>query len=306
MPGSFSLQYDRWGQAVDLPQGNTDTVRFRRYERLPKSTTPLTPGTTPTGSQVVITDVVASVSQYGDFVRFSDVVDDLNPDNILINLMTVVRRQWSETINEVSRNNIMGSSNVQYADASATRTNVQRSDITTADVFSKIEAQLAVRTLKLGGADKHTSYVKPSENYATSPLRPCYIAIVDPYTTNDLKNIPGFITPDKYGSQTALFEDEVGALDEIRFVEDTEGMIFAGEGAGGTVDVHATLVFGMNAYGTVKVSNTSTEVIVKPKTSGGPENPLNQYGTVGWKQYYVAKILNDDFLVRIEHAVSNQ
>src|SRR3990167_10639549 len=78
--GVFELQYDKFGQAVDLPMNNTDTVKMRRYERLPKASTPLAPGVNPVGSVPTITDVTAQVRQYGDFIPVYDVVTDLNPD----------------------------------------------------------------------------------------------------------------------------------------------------------------------------------------------------------------------------------
>jgi N4-gp56 family major capsid protein len=44
--------------------------------------------------------------------------------------------------------------------------------------------------------------------------------------------------------------------------------------------------------------------IVKPLGSAGTADPLEQRATSGWKATFVAKILNDAFLVRVEHAVS--
>ena len=46
-------------------------------------------------------------------------------------------------------------------------------------------------------------------------------------------------------------------------------------------------------------------MIIKPVGSSGATDPLNQRGTVAWKVKGVAyTILQDDFGVRIEHAVS--
>lgn len=297
--GNYALPYDRLGQAVELPQNQTDTVKMRRYERLDKATTPLTPGVTPTGSTATITDVTATVRQYGDFITFTDTVDELNPDAVLVNLTAVLRRQWKETINSIARDYVTATTNVQYADSSDARSNTARTDIGASDKISLTEIQVAVRTLQLAGADKLTEYVEPMDGYATTPLRPCYVGIVDPYTAKDLKNTPGFVTPDKYAANTQLLEDEIGSLDEVRFVLDTEGKTYSSN-----VTVHATVIFGMDAYGVVRVGNTSTEIIYKSKESGGAENALNQRGSLGWKQYYACKVLNDDFIVKIEHAVS--
>lgn len=71
-------------------------------------------------------------------------------------------------------------------------------------------------------------------------------------------------------------------------------------------DVHATLIFGKDAYGVVDVEgNGALEIIIKPQGSSGTADPLNQRGTVGAKvAAYTAKILNDLWIVRIEHGVS--
>ncbi len=71
-------------------------------------------------------------------------------------------------------------------------------------------------------------------------------------------------------------------------------------------DIHATLVFGSDAYGIIDVDGEGClQTIVKPVGSGGASDPLDQRATVGAKvTAYTAKILNNLWLVRIEHGVS--
>lgn len=70
--------------------------------------------------------------------------------------------------------------------------------------------------------------------------------------------------------------------------------------------VHATLVFGKDAYGVVDVDGKgAVQLIVKPHGSSGTADPLDQRATVGAKvTAYAAVLLNDLWLVKIEHAVS--
>lgn len=70
--------------------------------------------------------------------------------------------------------------------------------------------------------------------------------------------------------------------------------------------VHATLVFGADAYGVIDVDGTGAmETIIKPQGSAGATDPLNQRGTVGAKvAAYTAKVLNPLWLIKIEHTVS--
>lgn len=70
--------------------------------------------------------------------------------------------------------------------------------------------------------------------------------------------------------------------------------------------VHATLVFGKDAYGVVDIDGKgAVQLIVKPHGSGGTADPLDQRATVGAKvTAYTAVVLNDSWLVKIEHTVS--
>lgn len=78
-------------------------------------------------------------------------------------------------------------------------------------------------------------------------------------------------------------------------------------GGGNSVDVHATIVYGTNAFGCVKLGGKgkpNIQMIVKGFGELGSD-PLNQRGSVGWKVgFFAAAVLQDDFIVRIEHAVS--
>ena len=71
-------------------------------------------------------------------------------------------------------------------------------------------------------------------------------------------------------------------------------------------EVHGTVVYGQDYAGSVSlVGGKNISMIAKGLGSSGTEDPLNQRGTLGWKiKGYTATILEDAFIVRIEHAVS--
>lgn len=70
--------------------------------------------------------------------------------------------------------------------------------------------------------------------------------------------------------------------------------------------VHCTLVFGADAYGIVDIAGSgAVRSIVKPVGSGGSDDPLDQRGTIAAKvTAYAATVLNDLWLVAIEHGAS--
>lgn len=90
---------------------------------------------------------------------------------------------------------------------------------------------------------------------------------------------------------TAVYSEDAGVID--------------GTTKKGT-DIHATLVFGADAYGIIDVDGEGClQTIVKPVGSGGASDPLDQRATVGAKvAAYTAKILNNLWIVRVEHGVS--
>ena len=79
-------------------------------------------------------------------------------------------------------------------------------------------------------------------------------------------------------------------------------------GGGNSCDVHASIIYGQDAFGMVKLGGKgkpNIQMIVKEPGSSGTADPLNQKGSVGWKVgFFCAAVLQDDFIVRIEHAVS--
>jgi len=291
--------HTRWGQVRDIPrQGGTNTIRFRRYGNLAAATTPLSEGVTPAGKQLSQTVITAVVQQYGDFITVTDVVDYESPDPELMIAAEVLGDQAGDTLDQITRDILAAGTNVQYANGAGARASIDSTD-----KISLLEVKMATRTLKNNNTRKITTMIAPSTGYNTEPVNACFIGICSADTTYDLDALDGYTPIEKYSSQMGVMEGEVGKLKEVRFVETTNAKVFEGAGAAG-IDVHATLIFGRDWYGVTRISGEAMKNIVKPLGSAGTADPLDQRATSGWKSTFVAKILNDDFGVRIEHAVS--
>lgn len=293
------LVHLKWAQVRDIPKGSGKSIRFRRYSLLSTATTALTEGVTPAGSQLSITNVNATVAWYGDYVTLTDQLVLTTFDPLLTETAEILGEQAGETLDELCRDIIAAGTTIQYA-ASATADN----EITSSMKISKAEIKEAVRTLKTNKAKRITSQIDPSTGFNTSPIPACYIGIVSQHTTFDLKDIPGFIRVEEYPSSKKAMEGEVGALDEVRFVETPVAYSSASAGAG-SIDVYYTIILGQNAYGISRISGNALKNIIKPLGSAGTADPLDQRQTSGWKASFVAKILNENFLVVIHHAVSS-
>lgn len=92
-------------------------------------------------------------------------------------------------------------------------------------------------------------------------------------------------------ADTIVYSEDAGAVDS----ETKEG-----------IDVHGTLIFGQEAYGIVDIDGDgNVEIILHGLGSAGSGDALNQRATIGAKiEAYTAVLLNNYWLVRVEHAVS--
>lgn len=292
--------HNKWGQVRDIPKnGGTNTIKFRRYANLSAATTPLSEGTAPGGSQLSTTEVTATVAQYGDFVTLTDVVQFETPDAILMEAAEILGDQAADTLDQLTRDILAAGTSVIYSDVSV---NAARIDVASTDIITVTIIKKAVRTLKTNLARKVSKMVNASTGYATTPLQPCFVGICHPNTTYTIKGLSGFKSVETYAANTALMEGEIGAVDEVRFVETTNSKVFTGLGAAG-IDVYGTLIVGTDAYGVSRISGEAMKNIVKPLGSAGTADPLDQVSTSGWKATFVAKILNNAFMVRLEHSV---
>lgn len=295
-----ALVHTRFAQVRDIPRkAGSSVIKFRRYGNLSAATTALTEGTTPSGSQLSVTDITATVAQYGDFVTITDVLDYQSEDPILMETAEILGDQAGDTLDQLTREVLAAGTSVFYAGSGHTL----RSQVAAGELITDTLIKKAVRLLKNNKAKRITRMINAETGYGTSPVSASYIGLCHPNTTYDLKGVTGFTPVEKYSSQATVMEYEIGKVDEVRFIESTNAKVFTGEGAS-SIDVYATIIFGAEAYGITRISGEALKNIVKPLGSAGSADPLDQRATSGWKATFVAKILNNNFITRIEHAVS--
>ncbi len=289
------LVHTKWAQVKDIPKHNSLVIKFRRYALLSAATTALSEGITPSGSQLSVTNVPATVAQYGDYVTLTDVLQFSTLDPIITETKEIQGQQAGNTLDQLCRDVIVAGTTIQYA-STATDTN----EVTAGMKLNRAEIREAVRTLQGNNARKMTKMVNATDGFNTSPINAAYIGIISEDTLFDLKDASGWVSIEEYASKMNVMDGEVGKLDEVRFVMTTNA---ATESS--TVTVHKTLILAQNFYGITRISGEALRTIDKPLGSGGTADPLDQRSTLGWKATFVAVILNQNFGVLIEHAVSN-
>ena len=322
------LVHDRFADKYPIPRNGGKTIELRKYSSLAKATTPLVEGVTPAGNMLSVTAKTATVNQYGDYIKLSDMLELTAIDNNVVQSTKLLGSQSGRTLDTITREIVNAGTNVIYApgkDGSEvlSREALDKDCVLTVDTVFRAAAQL--ESMNADGIDGES-----------------YVAIIHPYAAYELMRSPEWVDVHKYAEPESIFKGEIGSLGNVRFVKSTEAKIFADDScpqfyqltadanfikgkdyytksgsnyskatvtAGGDVTastyyekkavaVFSTLVIGAHAYAVTDVSGGGLQHIVKQLGYG--DDPLNQRASVGWKAVRTAEILSDEYMVRIE------
>lgn len=295
----------RWGQVRTLPKKKSTTINFRRYAALDSTPIVLQEGVTPAGKTRTYTDYTCTLSQYGDFVRFTDVIRDTHEDPILNDNLEALGDQADEMMDKMRFGVLKAGTNLQRANGSA------RTDINT--VITRDLVRTCVRTLEGQKAKFLKEMVQGGAKINSYPIPAAYIGVCHTDLRPDLERCVGFKDVSEYASNMGIIPGEIGSIGMVRFVGDTNCTPFADGGGlaatnstlsttGTQSDVYPILIFGKDAYGVVPLAgmNAMESVIVNPK--GSASDPLAQRGSQGWKGWNGCVILNDAWMIRLEVA----
>lgn len=283
------LVHEQFGQKRPIPKNGGKTIEFRQFSPLEKALTPITEGVTPSGNSLTVTAKTATVSQYGDFITQSDVLELTSLDNTILEATKLLGRQAGLTLDTVVRNVLQSGTNVTYCSKIST-TGAETAVTSRANLDAT--AQLTVDTVMQVVAKLR------AQNAPT--INGKYVAIIHPYVAYDLMRDPEWTDAHKYTTSENLYEGEIGEIAGVRFVETSEAKIYSGDGCPSGLAVFATLFIADGAYGVTEVEGGGLQTIVKQKGSAGTADPLDQRSSVGWKGLKVAEILVDNYLVRVE------
>ena len=326
------LHLEKFGQTYPLPTNSTQTAKFRRYFLtgttgaagpdngagtngggsaffIPVATTPLVEGVTPSGSVLSNQDYTVTLSQYGDFVTITDVIEDTHTDPVLQQATDILGEQAAVTVETLRFNVLKAGTNVWYANVVA-----GRSSVVTAIALA--DQRRVTTGLNRQNAKKITQVVASNPDFNTTSVEAAYVALCHPDLETDVRNMTGFIPVAKYGPHTSPWEGEIGSVEQVRYLTSTVFLPFPDAGgttgagttfrstSGVNVDVYPILIFGRDAFGMVPLKGKSsmTPMVVNPKPAAG--DPLAQRGTIGWKLWTSTVILQDAFMARLEVACS--
>ena len=282
-----ALVHDQFGDPYPIPANGGKNIEFRKYDSLPKATTPLTEGVTPDGQTMNVSTVTAEVKQYGGWVPITDTLQLTAIDNNIVQATKIIASQAGRTLDTIVRDVLAGGTNVIYApkigEGGAETPVTSRATLdATCQLTSDLIARAATQ-LKAMNAD---------------PIGTSFVGIIHPYVAYELRRDPDWIDVHKYAQPDEIYNGEIGTLHGVRFVETSEAKIWKGTGCPAGLAVFSTLILGAHAYGSTEIEGGGLEHIVRQLRYG--DDPLNQRASVGWKAHKTAERLVEQYMVRIE------
>jgi N4-gp56 family major capsid protein len=313
-------------------QMGTSTVKWRRVEQLAASTaalSELTNAFTLMGGRSSVTptftDVLATLSKYGQFYIVNEEVDLYNPNGTTNELIGTLGESAGRSLNQLMRNTSEGSLTQVFANNVASK----------ATVIAKVatgDLNYVVNQLSRNAARTFTGMSSGALEQNTVPILPSFWGFVHPDVAADIAVLTGFTSVEKYAQQVAIATGEFGyyslAGRGIRFVQSEDASISAGAGGsttavrntGSVADVYAIPIYGQDCLGSVGLGMRHTdgiykagentggwEIINHPLGSAGAGDPFNEIATLAYKFFFSSAVLNSTwgFSIRCAAGIMN-
>lgn len=303
-----NMPLEKFAQAFVYDRNSGDTAIFMRFELLDSTPQKLIEGVTPNAKEITTTHIESPLEQYGDYILFSDKLNDTNDINFVENAATVLGEQAAEAVERLRISTLLSGTNVIFA------TGASRADVNTpitANLMNRVERALWRQEAKF-----ITSPIASSPRFYTENIPGAFVAVVHPDLIQDIRNLPGFKAPWDYGTPSD-WEGEVGAYNHFRFLTTTLLRPWADAGgaaagpdgtmistSGANADVYPMIVLARDAFGTVVLRGAE---VLKPRItmpSASIIDPLWQRGAISWKTLTTTVILNQAWMIRVEVAAS--
>ncbi len=318
-----------FGMQKEMPRNQTDTLVFRRtlpfgasaagttiegsarYQGTPNAQPAqflLAEGTTPSANTISFQDITVTLQNYGILYKYSSKTELMYEDDIPGEMVKQVGETLAEAMELVRFGVVKAGSTVIYANGTT------RAGINSAISLNTLRK--AARTLESNRAKKVTSRIAPSVNFETSPIQPAYLVFVHTDVVSDIRNLPGFVKIEEYGSFKPVHDREFGSCEDFRFISSPLLAPFLASGAavGSTgllsvgaanVDVYPLIVVGADAWAQVALKGMKaiSPTHLKPSDKNHA-NPLGMFGYVGANTWFAAVRLNEAWMARIECGVT--
>lgn len=311
------------GMQRQMPKNNGKTVVYRRYLPYGGATTnsntinrwsvsaaahELTEGVTPTADTLIPQDITVTLKQYGCLYEVTDQAVDTYEDDVPAEM----KKQAGERVGllrEMIRYGIIKAGTNAYYSGGTTRATVDEK--LTLTLLRKIS-----RNLQANHAKRITSILAPSPNIGTLPVEASYLVFCHSDCEADIRDMAGFKHVSEYGSRKPIHEQEIGSVENFRFITSPELASYADSGAaigttgcysttGTLIDVYPVIVAGEDAWGQVALrGGDSLDPTWIPPGQKDKSDPLGQRGFVGAKFYMNCTTLNEGWMAVAEVGIT--
>lgn len=275
-----------------IPVRGGQSVEWRQFRSFTTSVTALTEGTPGAETIPSVQITTATVNQYGMHYKQTEISNSQSIDDLRAEGAEALGEAMGDAYDLLTRNIMRGTTTVQYASTAASRGGVG-----SGMRLNAAELREALATLK-------TNDAMPFEDGA-------YKAIIHPRTEADLFNDPTIVNAFKdageRGGGNPLFTGKLGRYLGCDFYTTSNASIQAATGlsvANTAADVYQTMVLGKEAVGVVELSALTSDLIYHAAGTSGVNDPLNQLSSQGYKFSHGGAVLNNNWIVSIEHSTA--
>lgn len=281
--------WSNYGDKEFIPANGGLTAQWRLLKRIATSTTPLVEGTYNAEVAITVIAVNASVSQYGQFYRATEVAAAQSIDDIRAEGADALGTAMGESFDTLVRSVYVGGTTIQYAGSAQSR-----GALTSGMRFTAAEIREARATLV--------------KNAAPGP----YVVIIEPDQEYDLWGDSNFANAVQYagtrGDSNPLFTGNLPNYLGMEIV--TSNILLTTKGGTSLglsgADAYYAVAFSKDKFvGLVDLSALrAQEIYHEPGSGGSTTDPLNQTWSQGYKFAFAGAILDQTFGVRIESTSS--
>ena len=270
--------------------------------------------------------VAATAAKYGKAIQINEEVDLLQMNVNSMRLMETLGANAGEELNDLMIDVY------QAVTAASVRNGTNAATITaiTAAITAN-DIKWATNFVNRNSGQKFTPLGFGSTNIGTSPIRDAYYGTCHPDVEEDIRGLTGFVGVESYGGYTQTLPGEFGTVNGVRWcTSELSGVIAADSGGATTstglrytstktgIDLYDSFVYGKEAIGTIGLNTTfgtditkmydtklgPVQLIHQPVGSAGPGDPFREFGSIAWKAWWTAAILNGNWLTRIRTGAS--
>lgn len=209
--------FAQFGQKQPLPKNKGKTVEWRKWKTLPPAMKALVEGVNPKGRKMGEIAITKTISQHGDYVEKSDVLDLHYYDNVGQAANEELGSAAAQTMDLLIRNELLTGTNVLVADTIGAGGAVTENDVRwdlegeaylTPDMIAQAQTKLE--------ADK---VPQMDGRY--------YVAVIHPYVKYDLRKSEYWTEVHQYAAVEEIFNGEIGEMHGVRFLTTTNAPIYA-------------------------------------------------------------------------------